>query len=154
MGGRIFWVRCARRMAGTGIFSSKGRAGRRFHVPAMGGPGLGPVLREYVVSEAMAALDVPTTRALAVVATGETVQREKAMPGAVLTRVAPSHLRIGTFQYFAARQDIAALTTLTEYAIGRHYPDVDGTARPACCRCWGTGKAHCAMDGNRFQSTV
>jgi serine/tyrosine/threonine adenylyltransferase len=87
---------------------------------------LGPVLREYVMSEAMAALGVPTTRALAAVATGEVVYRGEPLPGAVLTRVAASHLRIGTFQYFAARQDHAALARLTDYALARHYP-LDGT---------------------------
>ncbi len=87
---------------------------------------LGPVLREYVVSEAMAALGVPTTRALAAVTTGQTVQREKAYPGAILTRVAQSHLRVGTFQYFAARQDKEALQILTDYALARHYPDAEG----------------------------
>lgn len=85
---------------------------------------LGPVLREYVVSEAMAALGVPTTRALAAVTTGEVVAREKLLPGAILTRVAASHIRIGTFQYFAARKDHEALVKLTEYALERHYPDV------------------------------
>ena len=87
---------------------------------------LGPVLREYVVSEAMHALGIPTTRALAAVETGETVIREGMLPGAVLTRVARSHLRVGTFQVFAARGDIASLKRLTEYAIERHYPDADG----------------------------
>src|SRR5246127_3393816 len=77
---------------------------------------LGPVLREYIVSEAMAALGVPTTRALAAVATGERVLRETALPGAVLTRVAASHLRVGTFEYFAARKDTEALRTLVNYA--------------------------------------
>ena len=84
---------------------------------------LGPVLREYVVSEAMAALGIPTTRALAAVTTGEDVMRETALPGAVLTRVATSHIRVGTFQYFAARQDAEALKALTDYTIQRHYPD-------------------------------
>ena len=87
---------------------------------------LGPVLREYVVSEAMAALGIPTTRALAAVETGETVRREQALPGAVLTRVAQSHLRVGTFQVFAARGEIGHLKRLTDYAIARHYPDADG----------------------------
>ncbi|MCI5097806.1 MAG: YdiU family protein [Rhodobacteraceae bacterium] len=87
---------------------------------------LGPVLREYVVSEAMHALGIPTTRALAAVETGETVWREGAQPGAVLTRVAQSHLRVGTFQVFAARGQIANLRKLTDYAIQRHYPDADG----------------------------
>jgi serine/tyrosine/threonine adenylyltransferase len=85
---------------------------------------LGPVLREYIVSEAMAAMGVPTTRSLAAVATGDTVYRETPLPGAILTRVARSHLRVGTFQYFAARQDVEALKALTAYAIERHYPKV------------------------------
>jgi uncharacterized protein YdiU (UPF0061 family) len=83
---------------------------------------LGPVLREYVVSEAMAALGIPTTRALAAVTTGEPVYRERALPGAVLARVASSHMRVGTFQYFAVRGDMDALRTLTEHALARHYP--------------------------------
>ncbi|MEY8843263.1 YdiU family protein [Cribrihabitans sp. XS_ASV171] len=87
---------------------------------------LGPVLREYVVSEAMHALGIPTTRALAAVETGETVLRERALPGAVLTRVAASHLRVGTFQVFAARGDLGSLKRLTDYAIARHYPEVEG----------------------------
>jgi uncharacterized protein YdiU (UPF0061 family) len=85
---------------------------------------LGPVLREYILSEAMFHLGVPTTRALAAVATGETVYRETHMPGAVFTRVAASHLRVGTFEYFAARQDVESLRTLANYAIDRHYPEV------------------------------
>ena len=90
---------------------------------------LGPVLREYIVSEAMAALGVPTTRALAAVATGETVVREQRLPGAVLTRVAASHLRVGTFEFFAARDDGDALSRLTAYALERHYPlQAGGTA--------------------------
>ncbi len=88
---------------------------------------LGPVLREYLVSEAMHALGVPTTRALAAVSTGEPVWRDgRALPGAVLTRVASSHLRVGTFQYFAAREDHEALQLLTDMAIARHYPGAEG----------------------------
>lgn len=87
---------------------------------------MGPVLREYVVSEAMYALGVPTTRALAAVATGETVWRDGGMPGAVLTRVASSHLRVGTFQLFASRGQTEALKQLTDYAIARHYPQAQG----------------------------
>ncbi len=83
---------------------------------------LGPVLREYIVSEAMAALGIPTTRALAAVTTGEPVVREKALPGAVLTRVAASHIRVGTFEFFAARADREALKILTTYTLARHYP--------------------------------
>lgn len=87
---------------------------------------LGPVLREYVVSEAMHALNIPTTRALAATLTGESVLRETRLPGAVLTRVASSHLRVGTFQLFAHRGQKDALRHLTDYAIQRHYPDADG----------------------------
>ncbi|MEM9270185.1 MAG: YdiU family protein, partial [Pseudomonadota bacterium] len=92
---------------------------------------LGPVLREYLVSEAMAALGVPTTRALAAVTTGEPVARETLLPGAVLTRVARSHIRVGTFQYFAARKDHDALATLTDHVLARHYPDLDAQDTPA-----------------------
>jgi uncharacterized protein YdiU (UPF0061 family) len=91
---------------------------------------LGPVLREYIVSEAMAAMGVPTTRALAAVTTGERVLRETALPGAVLTRVAASHLRVGTFQYFAARRDIEGLRILADYAIARHYPAAADARQP------------------------
>lgn len=110
--------------------------GRRFDVALKGsgptpfsrrGDGrawIGPVLREYIVSEAMAALGVPTTRALAAVTTGETVWREEPRPGAILTRVAASHIRVGTFQYFAARSDTEALEVLSKHVIARHYPSV------------------------------
>ena len=91
---------------------------------------LGPVLREYIVSEAMAALGIPTTRSLAAVTTGETVWRETGLPGAVLTRVASSHVRVGTFQYFAARRDVEALRHLADHVIARHYPDVAGAENP------------------------
>lgn len=87
---------------------------------------LGPVLREYILSEAMHALGIPTTRALAAVTTGETVLRDAPLPGAVLTRVAASHIRVGTFQYFSARQDTAALEALLDHALGRHYPAAEG----------------------------
>ncbi len=85
---------------------------------------LGPAVREFIMSEAMKALGVPTTRCLAVVTTGETVFRETPLPGAVVTRVASSHLRIGTFQFFAARGDHQALKTLCNYTIERHYPEL------------------------------
>ena len=84
---------------------------------------LGPVLREYLVSEAMHALGIPTTRALAAVSTGERVFRDRPLPGAVLTRVASSHIRIGTFQYFAARGDREAVERLAGYVIDRHFPE-------------------------------
>ena len=92
---------------------------------------VGPVLREYLVSEAMAALGIPTTRSLAAVATGDPVFREDALPGAVLTRVAASHIRVGTFQYFAARRDTDALRILLETAIARHDPAAGEAANPA-----------------------
>jgi uncharacterized protein YdiU (UPF0061 family) len=91
---------------------------------------LGPVIREYIVSEAMHNLGVPTTRALAAVTTGEHVYRETTMPGAVLTRVASSHLRVGTFEFFAARDDRDAVRTLADYAIARLYPEVRDEVRP------------------------
>ena len=91
---------------------------------------LGPVLREYIVSEAIAALGIPTTRALAAVTTGEQIRRETLLPGAVLTRVAQSHVRVGTFQYFAARRDTEALRLLADYVIERHYPEVADADQP------------------------
>jgi len=87
---------------------------------------LGPVLREYLIGEAMHALHIPTTRALAAVTTGEAIFREGAKPGAVLARVASSHLRVGTFQFFAARGDTGKVAQLADYAIARHYPDLAG----------------------------
>ena len=91
---------------------------------------LGPVLREYVVSEAMHALGIPTTRALAAVSTGETVYREAALPGAVFARVASSHVRVGTFQYFYARNDVEALKLLADHVIARLYPEARETDNP------------------------
>jgi serine/tyrosine/threonine adenylyltransferase len=91
---------------------------------------LGPVLREYLVSEAMHALGVPTTRALAAVSTGEPVYREGRLPGAVMTRVAASHLRIGTFELFAAQGDVDAVRHLADYTIDRHYPAAREDERP------------------------
>jgi uncharacterized protein YdiU (UPF0061 family) len=91
---------------------------------------LGPVLREYIVSEAMAVLGIPTTRSLAAVVTGENVMRETPLPGAVLTRVASSHIRVGTFQYFAARGDTEGVRRLADHVIERHYPDLKSNDRP------------------------
>jgi uncharacterized protein YdiU (UPF0061 family) len=91
---------------------------------------LGPVLREYIVSEAMAALGIPTTRSLAAVMTGERVFRETILPGAILTRVASSHVRVGTFQYFLAQGDGEAVRVLADYVIQRHYPDAAESAEP------------------------
>lgn len=92
---------------------------------------VGPMLREYIISEAMYALGIPTTRSLAVVTTGERVYREDILPGAVLTRVAASHVRVGTFQYFAARGDQEGLRELLEYVIARHYPAAREAQSPA-----------------------
>ena len=100
---------------------------------ARGGDGLaavGPMLREYLIGEAMHALGIPTTRALAVVATGERVVRETMLPGAVLCRVAASHLRVGTFQYAAASGDRDVLRALADHAIARHHPEAAGAANP------------------------
>jgi uncharacterized protein YdiU (UPF0061 family) len=108
----------------------KGSGRTPFSRSGDGRAALGPVLREYVVSEAMAALGIPTTRSLAAVVTGEMVARETLLPGAVLTRVAASHIRIGTFQYFAARGDTDGLRLLADHVIARHYPDAAATDRP------------------------
>ena len=118
------------------------RSGKRFDVQlkgsgrtafSRGGDGkswLGPVIREYMLSEAMHCLGIPTTRSLAAVATGEAVFREESKPGAVFTRVASSHLRIGTFQYFAARNEIDSLRALADYAVSRHYPEIGSSESP------------------------
>ena len=99
---------------------------------------LGPMLREYIVSEAMHALGLPTTRALAVVTTGETVVREGPLPGAVLTRVAQSHIRVGTFEFFAVRRDTEALRLLVAHAIARHDPAAADAPNPALALLEGT----------------
>ncbi len=91
---------------------------------------LAPMLREYIISEAMHNLNIPTTRSLCVVTTGEPVFRETALQGAILTRTAQSHLRVGTFEYVAEKRDIRALKELADYAIKRHYPEMQGTATP------------------------
>ena len=108
----------------------KGSGPTAFSRRGDGRAALGPVLREYIISEAMAALRVPTTRSLAAVLTGETVQRDQLLPGAVLTRVAASHIRIGTFQFFAARGDTDGLRILADYVIQRHYPAAAASPRP------------------------
>src|SRR6516162_341726 len=108
----------------------KGSGRTPFSRGADGRAALGPVLREYIISEAMAALGVPTTRALAAVATGQPVQRETALSGAVLTRVAASHIRVGTFQYIAAQGDTEALRRLADYVIARHYPEAAMAENP------------------------
>ena len=102
----------------------KGAGQTRFSRRGDGCAALGPMLREYVMSEAMAALGIPTTRSLAVVTTGEPVYRPSALRGAILTRVAASHIRVGTFEYLAARQDDEKLRVLADYTIARHYPEL------------------------------
>lgn len=106
---------------------------------------LGPMLREYLISEAMHALGVPTTRSLAVVTTGEPVYRQSALPGAVLTRVAASHIRVGTFQYFAARDDQDALRALLGYVIARHYPEAADAEVPALSVLKGVAQRQAAL---------
>ncbi len=108
----------------------KGAGRTPFSRSGDGRAALGPVLREYIVSEAMAALGVPTTRALAAITTGEMVMRETPLPGAIVTRVAKSHVRVGTFQYFAARQDHEALALLADHVIARLYPDIADSPKP------------------------
>ena len=102
----------------------KGSGATPFSRGGDGKAALGPVLREYLIGEAMHALGVPTTRALAAVATGEQVARDTLLPGAVLARIASSHIRVGTFQFLAARQDGDGLKRLADYSIARHYPDL------------------------------
>src|SRR4051794_17224814 len=108
----------------------KGAGPTRFSRSGDGRAALGPMLREYIISEAMHALGIPTTRSLAVAATGEPVYREKVLPGAVLTRVAASHIRVGTMQWAAAHHDQAALRALADYTLARHYPECAGAAEP------------------------
>jgi serine/tyrosine/threonine adenylyltransferase len=91
---------------------------------------LGPMLREYLISESMHALRIPSTRSLAVVNTGERVRRERSLPGAILTRVAAGHVRVGSFEYFAARADVDALQRLADYVIDRHYPECRAAPEP------------------------
>lgn len=108
----------------------KGSGRTRYSRSGDGRAALGPVLREYLVSEAMHKLGVPTTRALAVVTTGEQVRREHFPPGAVITRVASSFIRVGSFQYFAMRGDAASVKTLADYVIERNYPEVRDADNP------------------------
>ncbi len=108
----------------------KGSGPTPFSRAGDGRAALGPVLREYLIGEAMHALGIPTTRALAAVVTGEPVYRETALPGAVLTRVAASHIRVGTFQIFAARGEAGKVRRLADYVIDRHYPELKGHTNP------------------------
>ena len=111
----------------------KGAGRTRYSRSGDGRAWVGPVLREYLVSEAMASLNIPTTRALAAVKTGEAIFREQAFPGAVITRVASSHIRVGTFQFFAAREDVQALQVLADHVINRHYPIALEAETPYLC---------------------
>jgi uncharacterized protein YdiU (UPF0061 family) len=138
----------------------KGSGPTRFSRNGDGRAALGPVIREYIVSEAMHALGIPTTRSLAAVVTGDAVYREQAQPGGVLARVAASHIRVGTFQYFAARGDDEGVSLLADHVIERHYPELGGepdrhirlfeaiAARQACliARWMGVGFIHGVMN--------
>jgi uncharacterized protein YdiU (UPF0061 family) len=108
----------------------KGAGQTRFSRRGDGRAALGPMLREYIISEAMHALGIPTTRSLAVVKTGEPVYRETPLDGAVLTRVAASHIRVGTMQWAAAHGDHDALRALADYTRARHYPELAGSPGP------------------------
>src|SRR5688572_16897288 len=108
----------------------KGSGQTRYSRRGDGRAALGPMLREYVISEAMHALGIPTTRSLAVVSTGEPVYREGRLEGAVLTRVAASHIRVGTMQWAAAHEDHNALRALADYTRARHYPELAGAPDP------------------------
>lgn len=110
--------------------SFKGSGRTPFSRGGDGKAAIGPMLREVLISEAMHALGVSTTRSLAVVATGETVYRDRPLPGAILTRVASSHIRIGTFQYFAAKGEVDKVRRLADYTIQRHYADLQETEQP------------------------
>jgi len=109
----------------------KGSGRTSFSRGGDGRAALGPMLREYIISEAINALNIPTTRSLAVVKTGEKVVRENLLEGAILTRVASSHIRVGTFQYIAAKQNIEDLNTLVDYTIERHYPQIKSSKTKA-----------------------
>jgi uncharacterized protein YdiU (UPF0061 family) len=108
----------------------KGAGQTRFSRRGDGRAALGPMLREYIISEAMHALGIPTTRSLAVATTGEPVYRETVADGAVLTRVAASHIRVGTMQWAAAHDDVAAMRALADYTLARHYPELAGSPEP------------------------
>ena len=109
----------------------KGSGRTSFSRGGDGRAALGPMLREYIISEAINALNIPSTRSLAVISTGEKVIRENLLPGAILTRIASSHIRVGTFQYIAAKQNIDDLKTLVDYTIDRHYPEIKSSENKA-----------------------
>ncbi len=129
--GRAIWLGELRTADGSWFdLQLKGCGRTAFSRGGDGRAALGPVLREYLVSEAMTRLGVPTTRALAAVATGEPVARERLLPGGVITRVASSFVRVGTFEYFAARHDVETLKKLADHVIARNYPDIAGVQQP------------------------
>ncbi len=129
--GRALWLGELRTADGSRFdVQLKGSGRTAFSRGGDGRAALGPVLREYLVSEAMHRLGVPSTRALAAVATGEKVARERPLPGGVITRVARSFIRVGTFEYFAARGDVAAVKKLADYVIARNYPDLVAAEQP------------------------
>ncbi len=125
-GRALLWGEVIDRAGRRRDLAFKGSGRTPFSRGGDGKAAVGPMLREVLIGEAMHALGIPTTRALAVVATGEPVLRESVLPGAVLTRVAASHLRVGSFEYFAARRDHERLRRLADYAIARHDPQLDG----------------------------
>lgn len=106
---------------------------------------LGPMLREYIISEAMAALNIPTTRSLAVVTTGQPVMRDRELPGAILTRVAASHIRVGTFEYAAAHGILEPLQMLADYTIARHYPEVSNEENPYLAFLYAVGERQASL---------
>jgi uncharacterized protein YdiU (UPF0061 family) len=128
--GRAIWLGEIRTATGAFDVQLKGSGVTVYSRGGDGRAALGPVLREYIVSEAMHRLGVPTTRSLAAVATGEEVARERILPGGVITRVAASFVRVGTFEYFAARGNVAAIKKLADYIIPRNYPEVAAAALP------------------------
>ena len=129
--GRAIWLGELRAPDGSRFdVQLKGSGRTAFSRGGDGRAALGPVLREYLVSEAMARLGVPTTRALAAVATGEEVARERPLPGGVITRVARSFIRVGTFEYFATRGNVEAVKKLADYVIARDYPELVSSEQP------------------------
>ena len=129
--GRALWLGELHSASGERFdIQLKGSGPTAFSRRGDGRAALGPVLREYIVSEAMHRLGVPTTRALAAVATGEEVARERPLPGGVITRVARSFIRVGTFEYFAARGDVDSVKKLADYVIARNYPELAGNEKP------------------------
>ncbi len=126
----------------------KGSGPTKFSRRGDGKSSLGPVIREFIVSEAMHHLGVPSTRALAAATTGDMVFRELPLPGGVFTRIASSHLRIGTFEYFASRNNVKDTRTLLDYAINRHYPDIAGKNNSYLLFLEKVAEAHASMIAN------